>query len=101
MSSQRVRIAHSPDSDDAFMFYAMTHGLLDDDGLDIRYVFDDIETLTANISEEFGEWGAEILVDQSMIDQFAEITGDRQWIHINVQRAKRESPFKTPSAIAG
>jgi 1,4-dihydroxy-6-naphthoate synthase len=40
-----VRIAHSPDSDDAFMFYALTHGLLDVEGLEITHVLDDIETL--------------------------------------------------------
>jgi acyl dehydratase len=60
--------------------------------------FDDIETLTANISDEFGEWSNETLIDQAMIDQFAETTGDRQWIHIDVERAKKESPFKTPIA---
>src|SRR6267142_3864339 len=32
-------------------------------------------------------------VDQSMIDLFAECTGDRQWIHVDVERAKVESPF--------
>jgi 1,4-dihydroxy-6-naphthoate synthase len=40
-----VRVAHSPDSDDAFMFYAMTQGLLDDEGLAISHVLCDIETL--------------------------------------------------------
>ena len=60
--------------------------------------FDDIQALEATISEEFGPWGAETLVDQKMIDDFAEITGDRQWIHIDVERAKRESPFRTPIA---
>jgi 5,8-dihydroxy-2-naphthoate synthase len=40
-----VRIAHSPDSDDAFMFYALTQGLLDDVGLDVRHELKDIETL--------------------------------------------------------
>jgi 1,4-dihydroxy-6-naphthoate synthase len=40
-----VRIAHSPDSDDAFMFYAMTQGILDTEGLDISHVLQDIETL--------------------------------------------------------
>jgi len=40
-----VRIAHSPDSDDAFMFYALTHGLLDVEGLEIDHVLQDIETL--------------------------------------------------------
>lgn len=32
-------------------------------------------------------------VDQSRIDQFAGCTGDRQWIHVDIERAKRESPF--------
>jgi len=40
-----VRVAHSPDSDDAFMFYAMTQGLLDVEGLEIRHTLADIETL--------------------------------------------------------
>jgi 1,4-dihydroxy-6-naphthoate synthase len=40
-----VRIAHSPDSDDAFMFYALTQGLLATDGLEIRHVLEDIESL--------------------------------------------------------
>jgi acyl dehydratase len=39
-----------------------------------------------------------IEVDQTMIDLFAECTGDRQWIHIDVDRARRESPFGTPVA---
>ena len=40
-----IRIAHSPDSDDAFMFYALTQGVLDVSGLDIQHVLRDIETL--------------------------------------------------------
>jgi len=40
-----IRIAHSPDSDDAFMFYALTQGLLDVEGLEINHVLRDIETL--------------------------------------------------------
>lgn len=41
----RIRIAHSPDSDDAFMFYALTKGLLDDSGLAVTHELHDIETL--------------------------------------------------------
>ena len=37
-------------------------------------------------------------VDQSRIDQFAECTGDHQWIHVDVARANRESPFRSPVA---
>jgi 1,4-dihydroxy-6-naphthoate synthase len=44
-SSRTIRIAHSPDSDDAFMFYALTQGVLDTSGLAIEHVLADIETL--------------------------------------------------------
>jgi len=41
----RIRIAHSPDSDDAFMFYALTAGKIDTEGFQIEHVLADIETL--------------------------------------------------------
>ncbi len=59
---------------------------------DIR--FDDIKALQAKVSEEFGPFGEPVAVTQDMIDKFAELTGDHQWIHVDVERAKRESPFK-------
>jgi acyl dehydratase len=34
-----------------------------------------------------------IKIDQPMIDQFAGCTGDRQWIHTDVERARKESPM--------
>jgi acyl dehydratase len=39
-----------------------------------------------------------ITVSQDRIDQFAACTGDRQWIHVDVERSKRESPFGGPIA---
>jgi acyl dehydratase len=39
-----------------------------------------------------------VTVDQSRIDQFAECSGDQQWIHVDVERAKRESPYRAPIA---
>src|SRR5437588_10721642 len=33
-----------------------------------------------------------ITVDQAMIDKFADATGDHQWIHVDVERAKKEMP---------
>jgi acyl dehydratase len=56
--------------------------------------FDDIEGLRAKVSDQYGDWGPEVEVTQAMIDKFAELTGDHQWIHVDVERAKRESPFK-------
>jgi 1,4-dihydroxy-6-naphthoate synthase len=43
--SRLIRIAHSPDSDDAFMFYALTQGRLDLAGLTVEHVLGDIESL--------------------------------------------------------
>ncbi len=37
-----------------------------------------------------GDWRT---VDQQTINAFAEISGDHQWIHVDVERAERESPF--------
>ena len=55
--------------------------------------FDDVPALRRQVSAEFGPWSDELVVSQRMIDEFAELTGDRQWIHVDVDRAKRESPF--------
>src|SRR5437899_9377758 len=32
-------------------------------------------------------------IDQHRIDEFADCTGDRQWIHVDVERARKESPY--------
>ncbi|HYI83225.1 MAG TPA: MaoC family dehydratase [Acetobacteraceae bacterium] len=50
-----------------------------------------VEALRAHIGQRLGssDW---VVVDQAMIDQFAEATGDHQWIHVDVERAKREMP---------
>ena len=45
MTPTKIGIAHSPDSDDAFMFYALTQGILDSSGLEIEHVLNDIESL--------------------------------------------------------
>ncbi|ATJ86867.1 MaoC family dehydratase [Ralstonia solanacearum] len=37
-------------------------------------------------------------ITQQQVNQFAEATGDRQWIHVDVERARRESPFGAPVA---
>jgi len=49
------------------------------------------------IGQEVGlsEW---VTIDQDMINAFAKLTRDEQWIHVDVERAKRESPFGGPVA---
>jgi acyl dehydratase len=58
---------------------------------------DGIEGLKALIGQEVGpgEWRE---VTQELINQFADVSGDHQWIHVDVERAKEESPFKTTVA---
>jgi 1,4-dihydroxy-6-naphthoate synthase len=43
--ARTITLAHSPDSDDAFMFYALAKGKVDTRGLTFKHVLDDIETL--------------------------------------------------------
>ena len=45
MASQLIRIGHSPDPDDAFMFYALAQGLIPTNGFRVEHVLRDIETL--------------------------------------------------------
>ena len=42
-----------------------------------------------------GNW---ITITQDLINKFAEASGDYQWIHVDVERCKKESPFKTTIA---
>lgn len=43
--TEKIRIGHSPDSDDAFMFYALAKGLIPTNSYEIEHVIEDIETL--------------------------------------------------------
>jgi len=60
--------------------------------------FDDIPALQSCVSEEFGPWSQPFEITQKIINDFAEVTGDHQWIHIDVERCKKESPFGTTIA---
>ena len=57
----------------------------------------DIRALVDNVGRELSvsEWHQ---VTQERIDEFADATGDRQWIHVDRARAAIESPFKTTIA---
>jgi acyl dehydratase len=55
-------------------------------------IINGIEELKTLTGQEIGisDW---INVTQEMIDRFADVTGDHQWIHVDPERAKRETPF--------
>ena len=55
----------------------------------------------ANVADSIGkEIGVSswVTVDQNRINAFADCTNDHQWIHVDVERAKKESPFGTTIA---
>ena len=59
--------------------------------------FENIAALRSVLDQELppSPW---VTVTQKMINDFAEATLDFQWIHIDVEKAKKESPFKGPIA---
>lgn len=60
-----------------------------------------MEQLKSELESQIGqesEPSSWIVVDQDRINKFAEATGDFQWIHVDVERAKKESPYKAPIA---
>ena len=56
-----------------------------------------IEGVLAKVGQHLGhsDW---LEITQEQVDRFAEATHDHQWIHVDVERAKRESPFGGPIA---
>jgi acyl dehydratase len=62
-----------------------------------RVAFGNLEELAAKVGQEVvvSDW---LEVTQERITQFADATGDHQWIHVDVERARRESPFGTTIA---
>ena len=60
-------------------------------------VFNDFDEVKAAIGTEIGvsDW---VEMTQEKIDQFANATGDEQWIHVDIERAKRELPGQTTIA---
>ena len=57
-------------------------------------MFDELQS-QLGLENFVGQWH---LIDQDCINKFAEVTGDKQWLHTDVERAATESPFKTTIA---
>ncbi|MCH8618431.1 MaoC family dehydratase [Undibacterium sp. TS12] len=59
--------------------------------------FSSLEELKALIGQEVSQSGW-VEISQERVNTFADATGDHQWIHVDVERARRESPFGGPIA---
>jgi len=53
--------------------------------------FETVNDYAAQVGKEIGvsDW---VMVDQDRINKFADATGDHQWIHVDVEKAKKEMP---------
>jgi acyl dehydratase len=60
-------------------------------------IIEGIDGLKAAVGEHLG-YSDYVEITQDMVNTFAEATGDHQWIHIDVERAKAQSPFGGPIA---
>ncbi len=60
-------------------------------------VISSIEAAQALVGQELGV-GNWLEIDQQRVNDFADVTGDHQWIHVDVERAKTESPYGGPIA---
>jgi acyl dehydratase len=56
-----------------------------------------LSSFSERVGQELGvsDW---VTIDQARINTFASCTGDHQWIHVDIERAKRESPYRGPVA---
>ena len=62
-----------------------------------RLIINSYDEFASHLGEDLGasDW---LLVDQDRINLFADATLDHQWIHVDTERAKQESPYKSTIA---
>ena len=58
---------------------------------------DGVEGVQSLVGQHLG-WSDWVTITQEQVNQFAEATGDHQWIHVDPERAAKESPFGGPIA---
>src|SRR6516165_7953455 len=72
MTQRLITVGHSPDHDDAFMFYALAHDKLDTGDLEFHHVLQDIETLNRRaLRGELEVTAVSIHACASLLDKYA------------------------------
>ncbi len=75
MDKIEITLGHSPDPDDAFMFYALARDLIDTEGLKFRHIIEDIETLNHRaMNAELDVTAVSIHAYAYVLDQYALLT---------------------------
>src|SRR5437870_12989952 len=103
-----ITVGHSPDPDDAFMFYALAHNKLDTDGLTFRHELQDIETLNRRaLRGELEVTAVSIHAYAHLLDKYALLPsgcsmGDRYGPMVVARRAMTVDELKTATiAVPG
>src|SRR5947209_827302 len=78
MTQRLITVGHSPDPDDAFMFYALAHNKLDTGDLTFRHELQDIETLNRRALR------GELEVTAGLIIHEGQLTFQNQGLHLVV-----------------
>ena len=62
-----------------------------------KRIIEDLEEMKSMVGQEIGisDW---MEITQDQVNKFADATGDHQWIHVDPERAKKESPYGGPIA---
>ncbi|HTU20304.1 MAG TPA: MqnA/MqnD/SBP family protein [Gemmataceae bacterium] len=101
MSKQLITVGHSPDPDDAFMFYALAHDKLDTGNLQFRHVLQDIETLNRRaLRGELEVTAISIHAYAALLDKYALLPsgcsmGDRYGPMVVARRPLKIEQLKT------
>src|ERR687887_1070253 len=108
MSKQVINVGHSPDPDDAFMFYALAHDRLDTGALVFRHELQDIETLNRRaLRGELEVTAVSIHAYAYLLDKYALLPsgcsmGDRYGPMVVARRPLRVEDLKSaPIAVPG
>src|SRR5207302_3801695 len=101
MAQRLITVGHSPDPDDAFMFYALAHNKLDTGDLEFRHVLQDIETLNRRaLRGELEVTAVSIHAYAHLLDKYALLPsgcsmGDRYGPMVVARRPMTVSNLKT------
>ena len=55
--------------------------------------FKDKDALQSLVTSDFGDWSGSFTIEQQLISDFAEMTGDDMWMHVDEERCAKESPY--------
>ncbi len=93
MNDKVITIGHSPDADDAFMFYAMTHHKIPVTGITFEHILTDIETLNKRAMAK-GTQGQPLLdVTAASLHAYPYIAGDYQILSCGASMGKGYGPI--------